>query len=214
MTLNEIAYNIKNIVNGGVSSDDSDISLRQIKYMINYYRANLLLQYTKTGRKVSDVCFQTDTYKVSHNGAQVKQVIGFNDNRAIRSILYKDEASIDSSFVNTPLVQHNDREFIASSRFMRNTVKKYSTLIDGRVYIWEGDSLVSDGVVEIKALLFNPTLADSYESDDTTPYPIPTELISVLTESILSKEMNVLNSIPKKLPNNQVDESRQAKQSK
>ena len=33
-TLNELAFNIKNIVTGGVSSDDSDISTSQIKFMI------------------------------------------------------------------------------------------------------------------------------------------------------------------------------------
>lgn len=41
-TLNEIAYNIKNIAEGGVAPDDSNITLKQIKHMIHYHRANLL----------------------------------------------------------------------------------------------------------------------------------------------------------------------------
>ena len=59
-TLNEITYNIKNLVSGGVASDDSDISNRQIKFMVHYHRANLLMQYTDNGKKASNVCFQMD----------------------------------------------------------------------------------------------------------------------------------------------------------
>ena len=32
-TLNEIAYNIRNVISGGVAPDDTDVSLRQIKFM-------------------------------------------------------------------------------------------------------------------------------------------------------------------------------------
>ena len=59
-TLNEIAYNIKNIVEGGVGSDDSNLSLRQIKYMIHVKRAELLLKYTDNGRKTSESMYQVD----------------------------------------------------------------------------------------------------------------------------------------------------------
>ena len=49
MTLDEIAYNIKNLVSGGIHGEDSNISLRQIKAMIHYHRAQLLLKYTDGG---------------------------------------------------------------------------------------------------------------------------------------------------------------------
>ena len=42
ITLNEIAYNIKNLVEGGISGEDSNLSIRQIKHMVDYHRANLL----------------------------------------------------------------------------------------------------------------------------------------------------------------------------
>ena len=37
MTLNEIAYNVLNLVRGGQSHHDESISLRQIKFNIQYY---------------------------------------------------------------------------------------------------------------------------------------------------------------------------------
>ena len=42
MTLDEIAYNILNLVRGGRSHNDESISLRQIKFNIKYYRAMLI----------------------------------------------------------------------------------------------------------------------------------------------------------------------------
>ncbi len=39
MTLNEIAYNLLNIVRGGRSNHDEHISLDQIKFNIKHYRA-------------------------------------------------------------------------------------------------------------------------------------------------------------------------------
>ena len=53
MTLNEIAYNIKNILEGGAATLDSNISIRQIQAMIHYHRAQLLLKYTDGGRYIS-----------------------------------------------------------------------------------------------------------------------------------------------------------------
>ena len=42
MTLNEIAYNVLNLVRGGRSNHDEHISLDQIKFNIKHYRAMLI----------------------------------------------------------------------------------------------------------------------------------------------------------------------------
>ena len=42
MTLNEIAYNILNLVRGGKAHHDESISIAQIKFNIKYYRAMLI----------------------------------------------------------------------------------------------------------------------------------------------------------------------------
>jgi len=42
MTLNEIAYNILNIVRGGRSNNDDHISLSQVKFNIKHYRAMMI----------------------------------------------------------------------------------------------------------------------------------------------------------------------------
>lgn len=50
MLLSEIIYNIKNLMAGGIQSDDQKLSNRQIAFMINYYRAKILKQDQDKGR--------------------------------------------------------------------------------------------------------------------------------------------------------------------
>ena len=42
ITLNEIAYNIKNLAYGGQNSAENNISTAQIKHWIHYHRAKLI----------------------------------------------------------------------------------------------------------------------------------------------------------------------------
>ena len=210
-TLNEIAYNIKNLISGGVASDDSDVSLRQIKFMVHYHRANLLIQYTDNGKKASNSIFQVEAVSPSASGITLG-LVGFNDNRAIRSIAYKDDTSVDSSYVPLPIVQNHDRMFINNSRFILKANSKIATLSDRKLYVWEGESIVSDGALEINGVFSDPTTVSSYTSDEVTEYPIPEELIPLLVQNLLQLEFNVMLSNNAKTPNNQVDENAQSKE--
>ena len=50
MTLDEIAYNLLNLVRGGRSSNDEQISLSQLKFNIKHYRAMLIRRdYARNG---------------------------------------------------------------------------------------------------------------------------------------------------------------------
>ena len=50
MTLDEIAYNLLNLVRGGRSSNDEQIALSQLKFNIKHYRAMLIRRdYARSG---------------------------------------------------------------------------------------------------------------------------------------------------------------------
>jgi len=207
-TLNEIAYNIRNVISGGVSPDDTDVSLRQIKFMVHYHRANLLMKYTDNGRKSSNSSFQIDVVSPTISGVTLKDVVGFNDNRAIRSVAFKEESNVDALYVPLPVVQHHDRMFVNNSRFIKSANSKIATLSDRKLYVWEGDSLVSEGSLEINAVFSNPTEVSSYVDDDTTQYPIPEELIPMIIQNVLQMEFSVMLGVNAKGPNNQADEAK------
>ena len=87
MTLDEIAFNIKNIAEGGISGEDSNLSIKQIKFMIDYHRANLLLKYTDGGRYTSEPMYQTIIDEFNNGSYEMDSpILGFANNRAIREI--------------------------------------------------------------------------------------------------------------------------------
>ena len=52
-TLNELAYNIRNIARSGQgNSDDDRLTIAQIKFWIGYYRAEGVLQTTNYGKDI------------------------------------------------------------------------------------------------------------------------------------------------------------------
>lgn len=57
-TLNELAYNIKNIAYGGNTNTEQNVSTQQIKFWIHYYRAQILGELIADGRGVPIDCYQ------------------------------------------------------------------------------------------------------------------------------------------------------------
>jgi|8_EtaG_2_1085327.scaffolds.fasta_scaffold29437_1 hypothetical protein len=58
ITLNEIAYNIKNLAYGGSTSTENSISLRQIKHWIHYHRAKLIADNIDKGITNNQALYQ------------------------------------------------------------------------------------------------------------------------------------------------------------
>ena len=50
MWLSEIIYNVKNLISGGINSDDLDIRDSQFSFIVSYYRSRLLKQDQQKGR--------------------------------------------------------------------------------------------------------------------------------------------------------------------
>ena len=59
ITLNEIAYNIKNLAYGGRSSTESNISISQIKHWVHYHRAKLIAENDDKGITRNNSIYQS-----------------------------------------------------------------------------------------------------------------------------------------------------------
>ena len=203
MTLNEIAYNIKNVVEGGIHGTDSNTSIRQIKSMIHYHRAQLLLKYTDGGRYLSEKCYsEINNYIPSDGKIDAPEVVGFANNKGISSISIWpsgwDQEADDR--IEIPIQDNNNKEFFVESRFTGNSIRAY--IRDGIIRFYEGNELYTneDAVYLIKAILAKPDTGDS-------EYPIPDELVASLIESVLSKEFNMMLTVGKDVTNNSVDDN-------
>ena len=57
-TLNEIAYNIKNLAYNGDTNEEENIGIRQIKFWIHYHRAKIIKELAREGKGVPQECLQ------------------------------------------------------------------------------------------------------------------------------------------------------------
>tara|TARA_R100000808_G_C2131101_1_gene140307 strand:- start:627 stop:1328 length:702 start_codon:yes stop_codon:yes gene_type:complete len=203
MTLNEIAYNIKNIVEGGIHGTDSNISIRQIKSMIHYHRTNLLMQYTDMGRYLSEKMMSFFNTSAPADGVislDNIEFVGFPNNRGLVSIsLWPSSDLNEEERISVPVGNEADKEFFVNSRFTGNSFRAY--VGRGNLYIYEGTELFTDTNYRlvIKYIATKP-------EDGAMGYPIPDELVPALTETILRKEFNTMLSVGNDPTNNSVDD--------
>jgi hypothetical protein len=206
MTLNEIAYNIKNILEGGATTLDSNISIRQIQAMIHYHRAQLLLKYTDGGRHISSVITSKINEAIDDEFGYIEMppLLGFSNNRAIVSI----EVEIQGEKQSVPICYCPDKEFFFESRFGPSTERVIAVIEDDgdafderRIYFYSGQNeLVTDGFARVRVVLSQP-------QDGPNGYPIPDELIPTLTQTVLAKEFNMMLTVGKDYTNNTVDDN-------
>ena len=171
------------------------------------------MKYTDNGKRTSESVYQIDLLNAKSVGVTYKPVVGFNDNRAIRSFAFKSSTSVDEDYEVLAVVQNHDRMFVSASKFMVANTSKYASLAGDKLYVFEGTSVVSSGKVEMKAVFLDPTTVSTYVDDETTTYPIPSELIPTLTQEIIGKTLNMMYTLgqDQKQPNNQTDERTTAK---
>ena len=208
MTLDEIAYNIKNLVEGGISGEDSNLSIRQIRHMIHYHRAQLLLKYTDGGRFVSEPMFQIISEDLSTGVFDIPRVLGFANNRAIKEIyMVKSTGTVsENNKHHLSLINDCDRDFFEASRFTPNRNQFFATISGSQIRVYDNDSqLVNDSTYDcyVSAIFENPT---DVSSSTTATYPIPAELVGNLVESVLAKEFGVYLRTATDVTNNSVDD--------
>tara|TARA_R110000744_G_scaffold17850_4_gene48132 strand:- start:13877 stop:14497 length:621 start_codon:yes stop_codon:yes gene_type:complete len=200
MTLNEIAYNIKNLSEGGYSTDDSNLDIRQIKSWIHYHRLGLLESYTDNGKKIPSGATQNlgvFTVPDSDSYLTLPRIASLGSTRAISSI-----TSVDGGFVFGRTTQ-DKIEYQSASRFTSSMPIFYLEEAS-KVFFRGGDG----ESVKIIAVLEDPTDLSGY-NDDTDDYPMPSQLVGPLVKKIAEVEMNVTTKTPGDLINNNVEADRE-----
>ena len=208
MTLDEIAFNIKNIVEGGIHGTDSNISTRQIKGMIHYHRAQLLTKYTDSGRYLSEKLYSYKREAITDGYIDLPEMVGFPNNRALVSVMLEGVSGganlSDATIV--PVFTEEDAQFHLQSRFSPVNNEIYG-VIDGsqsRINFFFNEGITeyedANAIVSIKYIASKP-------EDGKMGYPLPDELVATLVETVLSKEFNVMLTVGKDYTNNSVDDN-------
>ena len=95
-SLNEIAYNIKNLAYNGDTNEEENIGIRQIKFWIHYHRAKIIKELEKEGRGIPEEClqrydFNSDNLLTYHTGttqsttlkAYIDSLVGSSESRLV-----------------------------------------------------------------------------------------------------------------------------------
>jgi hypothetical protein len=232
-TLNELAYNIRNIArNGQGNSDDERINIRQIRFWIRSWRARLVKQQTDYGKhidphliqdlgclplkevdmsdpKEADAeCIICPEWGCTIKKATIPKLVDLPKGRALLFVGKLDKRT--AFIMDDPDVSL----FKEHTQFGKIISRTY--LINNTLYFkfYDGDSSIE--YVNVRGVFEDPEKVDTYATPGCTAkcynyddeYPMPMSMYEDVVQGILSQELNMTLQTPNDLLNNsQQDEA-------
>lgn len=205
MTLDEIAYNILNLLRAGRSSNDELISLEQLKFNIKHYRAMLIRRdYARNGYvsnhleqdlgcleleqvDASKCCNLPQDCPVYRTKRKLPKTVRFNFKDAFTFI------GKPNGTDTIPRIETYEVEFIPYDKYTSGHTKYY--VIDEYIYVYNPKGLEAiniRGVFEDPEDVANFSTCDGECYDDQTPFPLPMDMVSAITAGLSQGELVLL----------------------
>ena len=206
MTINEIAYNVLNLVRGGRSSNNDYISLDQIKFNIRYYRAMLIRRdFARNGMitrhleqdlgclnlikvDASKCCNLPIECAVYRTERALPRTVRFNFRDAITHV------SDVTGTGTIPLVESHTVQWLPYDKYTKDKYKAY--MIEDFMYIYNAEGL---GFINVRGVFENPEDVSSFDCDgsecydDNMDYPLPLDMVETITKGIMAGELVLLS---------------------
>jgi hypothetical protein len=205
MTLNEIAYNILNIVRGGRSNSSEHISLDQIKFNIKHYRAMLIRRdYARNGTITRHLeqdlgCLELETVNpskccnlpvsctVSRTKKKIPRTVRFNFQDAITYV------GDVTGIVRIPMVESSMVKWLPYDKYTSAKYKAY--MIEDYLYIYNAEGLK---FINARGVFENPEDLKDFQCengtcwDDNSIFPMPSDMVQIITMGMASGELQLL----------------------
>jgi hypothetical protein len=219
-TYNEIVYNLKNLIRGGITSDDDTISNRQLIFIFNTYRAKLIREDLNKGRTIDRGLIQdlgcvpvecvdaADCCDIVDSGTTVvrttEPIPDFLEIYDRNLLLFVGTVDRLKSFQITSEAQvrwskHNKYTSKTTRAFMRSN--------DNYLYI--ANAPVGIELINIQGIFESPEEAARFNHCTGEPcftnddeYPVSTHMIPVINEMMMSKDLRSLLISPTDETNN------------
>lgn len=188
-TEKEIVYSILNSLRGSHSDNNEMISERLIRSWVNTERANILLQFTDAGRSISEENYQDILLNVNKTGdsisniyyQKIPKIIFFNKRTGVR-IIHKS---------NTVLMcTKSQHRHYSKNEYTKNLDRTW--IIGNKMFFYLKNGTENTEELDINAVLYNPSDQEEYDWE-TSPYPLQSELITVLKTVVLEKNSGIIN---------------------
>lgn len=184
---NELAYNILNKLSGGRATNNSYISLNQIKFNINYYRSLIIHRDLKKNVLENDSFYQFITIPteavepgLSKTVDKIPELIRLDHRYALRV----------GNDKNYPITNPHRIKFKAHDKFTSDN--KWSYLKNGHVYI-------EDDINEIGLMGIFEDPSEAYIVDGEDPenvddfhYPISGDMSQRISQSLINGDLELL----------------------
>ena len=209
MILNEIAYNLLNLVRGGRSNHDEHISLDQIKFNIRHYRAVFIRRdYAKNGfnsRHSEQDLGCVDLIPVDASkccNIETKCAVYRTVKKIPKTIRYNFEEAItyvgDVSGINViPMVASKMIKWLVYDKYTAKKMKAY--IIGDYLYIYNAEGLEN---INIRGVFENPEDVSKFDkcsdggcyNDSKDPFPIGMDMLNLINKGLLDGELNLLST--------------------
>ena len=208
MTLNEIAYNLLNLVRGGRSNQDEHISLDQIKFNIKHYRSVFIRRdYSKNGFNSRHIeqdlgCVKLEAVDATQCCNLPSTCVVYKSVKPIpKTIRYNFEEAItyvgDITGTDTiPLVNSNMIQFLPYDKYTKKRYKAY--MINDFLYIYNASGLET---INVRGVFENPLDVSKFDecsegncyNEDSSEFPLPMDMLSLINQGIISGELQLLS---------------------
>lgn len=207
MTLDEIAYNLLNLLRGGRSNNDEHISLDQIKFNILHYRATFIRRdHAKNGFTSRHIeqdlgcvrlkpvdaskCCNIDTdCPVYRTIKELPKTIRYNFQEAITHVG-------DVTGIGTiPMVNSNTIQWLPHDKYTKGKMKAY--MINNFLYVYNAEGLET---INVRGVFEDPQEVSNFDecegggcyNDSKHPFPISMDMLSMINAGLVAGELQLL----------------------
>jgi len=206
MTLDEIAYNILNLLRGGRSSNDELISVEQIKFNIKHYRAMFIRRdYARNGYVSNHL--EQDLGCLELEQVDASRCCNLPQNCPVYRTKEKPPKTVRFNFTDAftfigkpngtgtiPKVESYEIELLPYDKFTSGHSKYY--IIDDYIYVYNPKGLEA---INVRGVFEDPedvanfsTCKDGECYDDQSPFPLPMDMVSTITAGMAAGELALL----------------------
>mgnify|MGYP003108647209 CR=1 FL=1 len=208
MTLNEIAYNLLNLVRGGRSNHDEHISLDQIKFNIKHYRAMFIRRdFAKNGFNYRHIEQDLGCVRLSPVDAskccniETTCAVYRTDKKIPKTIRYNFEEAITyvgdiTGYGTIPMVSSNTIRWLPFDKYTKGKMKAY--MIDDYLYIYNAEGLET---INVRGVFEDPQEVSQFDEcedqgcydDSKHPFPISMDMLSLINNGMVAGELQLLS---------------------
>ena len=204
MTLNEIAFDIGNLLRGGIRSDDDLVDIRQIKYWIHTTRATLIHQRLAKNAMLSDATWQTiPCAELEFVSASL--CCNLDDDCIVARTKLDIPDGIHNKFAvyyptfkgsSISIISYNRVRWVGNNKYTKDMKRAF--FYNNKMYILNPDPAMK--YISIEGIFEDPTKLEIFDLNcdsststspcytDDLPYPMPNEMINTMKRMIIDTE--------------------------